>query len=175
MLKKLSFIILLLGLSSCGSMKIDDFAKGGPKLDLFNYFEGEVEAWGVFEDRFGDIRRQFYVKIDGTVTGDTLVLDEDFSYADGEESNRVWTIKRTGDNLYEGTAPDVIGTAKGKIAGNAMNWSYDIDLVVGESSYRVKFDDWLFLQEGDVLINIANVTKWGIDVGRVTLFFKKVG
>lgn len=175
MLKRISCVLVLILLSGCGGMAVDDYRRGQPPLDLFAYFDGETEAWGIFEDRFGAIRRQFHVTINGKIDGDTLTLNEEFQYADGEESTRVWTILKTGENTFEGSAPDVIGTAQGKSAGNALNWSYELDLVVGDSSYRVTFDDWMFRQKGDVLINIANVTKWGFDVGRVTLFFRKAG
>lgn len=175
MLKRISCVLVLILLSGCGGMAVDDYRRGQPPLDLFAYFDGKTEAWGIFEDRFGAIRRQFHVTINGKIDGDTLTLNEEFQYADGEESTRVWTILKTGENTFEGSAPDVIGTAQGKSAGNALNWSYELDLVVGDSSYRVTFDDWMFRQKGDVLINIANVTKWGFDVGRVTLFFRKAG
>ncbi len=39
----------------------------------------------------------------------------------------------------------------------------------------MKFDDWMFLQPGGVVINRARVSKWGIDIGEVTLFFSKDG
>ena len=31
----------------------------------------------------------------------------------------------------------------------------------------------MFLQEDGVLINRARVKKWGVEIGQVTLFFKK--
>ncbi len=155
-------------------MKIEDFAGRTPELVLEDYFLGQTRAWGVFEDRFGNLRRQFDVDITGTVDGDTLTLDEHFTFADGEKDRRVWTIRRIDENTYEGTADDVIGTARGKVAGNALNWTYQVDLAMGDRSLRVRFDDWLFLQSDGVLINRARVTKWGFEVGQVTLFFRQV-
>ncbi|MDX1736925.1 MAG: DUF3833 domain-containing protein [Alphaproteobacteria bacterium] len=152
-------------------MKIEDFSQNEPYLDLFEYFEGETEAWGIFEDRFGNVKRQFNVKISGVVEGDLLTLDERFVFDDGELDRRVWTIKRTGQGQYEGQADDVIGIAQGVVAGNALNWRYDLDLKVGDSSWRVHFNDWMFLQRGDVLINKAKVSKWGIEIGEVSIFF----
>lgn len=155
-------------------MNIEQFAGRTPELVLEHYFLGQTRAWGIFEDRFGALRRQFEVDITGTVEGDVLTLDERFTFADGEVDRRVWTIRRIGANSYEGTADDVVGTAKGKVVGNALNWTYSVDLAMAERSVRVRFDDWLFLQPGGVLINRARVTKWGIEVGQVTLFFQRV-
>lgn len=154
-------------------MKPEDFAKKGPPLDLFEYFEGQTTAWGWFEDRFGKVRRQFRVAIEGSVSQGRLVLDEAFEYDDGERDRRVWTISKTGDNGYAGTADDVIGEAVGKVAGNALNWTYRMRLPIGESEWEVKFDDWMFLQEGGVLLNRAVVSKWGVEIGRVSIFFVK--
>ena len=84
----------------------------------------------MFQDRFGTIKRQFVVEIDGTIDNGTLVMDESFAYADGEKATRVWRIKPLGNGEYEGTAGDVVGTARGKIAGNAMNLAYEIDLPI---------------------------------------------
>jgi hypothetical protein len=50
-----------------------------------------------------------------------------------------------------------------------------MDLPVGGSTWRVVFDDWMFLQPGGVMINRAKITKWGLEIGSVTLFFAKLG
>lgn len=154
-------------------MRPQDFKDSEPKLVLFDYFEGKTSAWGMFEDRFGNVRRQFQVNIEGRVKGNEITLDERFQYNDGEKDRRIWQIRKTGDHTFEGTADDVIGMAKGTVQGNALNWTYDLNLKVGDSSYKVHFDDWMFLQPGGVMINRARLSKWGVDIGEVTLFFKK--
>jgi len=164
-------------LTGCAEMKPDDFANTEPKFDLYEYFEGQTVAWGLFEDRFGKVRRQFKVEITGTVDQndgqEVLVLDEHFTYADGEKDRRVWTINREGSQNYTGKADDIIGQATGTSAGNALNWSYEMDLPVGSRKIRVHFNDWMFLQQDGVMINRAKVTKFGLDIGEVSLFFQK--
>ncbi|WP_169570026.1 DUF3833 domain-containing protein [Sneathiella limimaris] len=171
--KKIFLLAGLLVLVGCNTMKPEQFEGTEPAFDLFGFFEGNVSAWGIFEDRFGNLRRQFTVDIDGVVDGDELTLDENFIYADGEVDRRVWKIRRTAPHKYEGRADDIVGEASGVMYGNAFNWIYEMDLQVGESTWRVKFDDWLFRQPGDVVINKATVTRWGVKIGTVTLFFKK--
>ncbi len=61
------------------------------------------------QDRSGKQLRRFHVEIDGDVVGDTLTLHERFVYDDGEKQQRVWRIRRTGDNRYQGTAGDIEG------------------------------------------------------------------
>jgi hypothetical protein len=154
-------------------MKLDDFAAGTPSLALEDYFRGRTEAWGVFEDRFGRVRRQFKVDIDGSFDGRELTLVEDFVYTDGEQDRRIWRITPQGDGRYEGRADDVVGVAVGEVRGNALHWEYDMLLPIGDSTWQVHFDDWMLLQKDDVLINRAIVSKFGITLGQVTLFFHK--
>ena len=154
-------------------MKPEDFAQQSPRLDVFEYFAGRTQAWGLFEDSFGNVRRQFTVDIDGQVENGKLILDEDFDYSDGEQQQRRWIIERNGDRSYTGRAADVIGEAIGHAQGNALNWRYQMALKVGDSTWKVAFDDWMFLQPDGVLINRARVSKLGIELGSVTLFFTK--
>lgn len=175
-LRRFAAVLLpvLLLFSGCTSMKPADFATAQPKLVLEEYFAGKTRAWGLFEDRFGTVRRQFTVDIDGDWNGERLVLDEAFLYSDGETDRRVWTIRKTTDGQYIGEAGDVVGQAAGESAGNALNWAYTMDLKVGDGTLRVRFNDWMFLQPDNVIINRARVTKWGVEIGQVTLFFRKV-
>ncbi|MFN4088128.1 MAG: DUF3833 domain-containing protein [Alphaproteobacteria bacterium] len=154
-------------------MNIEDFAGREPELRLTSYFEGRSRAWGAFFDRFGTVRRQFTVDLEGTVEGDTLTLVEDFVYDDGETERRVWTIRRTGPGIYEGTAAGVVGTATGVARGSAANLRYRFDLPVGDGVWRVSFDDWFLLQPDGVLINRARVSKFGLAIGEVYVTFVK--
>ena len=163
----------ILLLSGCDNMKPIDFKDAEPKLVIEKYFDGKTQATGIFEDRFGDLRRQFTVDIDGAWDGRELILDERFEYSDGETDRRIWKILKTGDDTYEGRAGDIIGTAEGTAYGNALNWSYDMDLKIGDSTIQVHFNDWMFLQPNGVLLNRAHVSKLGIEIGTVTLAFTK--
>ena len=167
-----SLVLTVLG--GCVAMKPDDFSNGEPKLVLEKYFLGKTRAWGIFEDRFGKVRRQFVVDIEGKWDGKVLVLDEHFNFDDGEKSFRQWRITKMGEGHYNGRADDVIGIATGVSAGNALNWSYVMDLKTGESkTLRVNFDDWMFLQPAGVLLNRARMSKFGVELGVTTIAFMK--
>jgi Protein of unknown function (DUF3833) len=179
MMTRTLLLTLLLSLGGCASMKIDQFAGAKPPLVLEDYFNGRTQATGIFEDRFGTLRRQFTVVIDGKVEGDTLILDEDFTYSDGEKQRRVWRLKQISPGRYEGRAGDVDGVAQGVLTGNAFNFRYAIDLKVGTKGdgspkmWRVKFNDWMFLQPNGVILNRAYVSRWGFQIGSVTLSFRR--
>ena len=150
------------------------FENTKPKFDLFNFFKGDTIAYGIFEDRFGKLRRQFRVNITGTIDNDTLKLDEKFLYDDGEKSSRIWKIKKISDKnstKFVGSAEDVEGFAVGQSVGNTLNWSYDIYLKIKGKNLKVKFNDWIYQQDKNVAINRAYVSKFGIEIGSVTLVF----
>ena len=171
---RLSILALLSALLvGCSGMKPKDFEGTTPELDLFEYFAGPTRAWGIFQDRSGTLKRQFTVDIVGEIEGDLLTLTEDFVYADGEESQRIWRITRIDEHRYEGRADDVVGVAEGIVYGQALNWKYTLQLPYKGSTIDVKLNDWMFLQPGDVLINRAKVKKFGLEIGSVSLFFVK--
>jgi hypothetical protein len=167
---------LLAGLSACARKNVATLADRRPPLDLAAFFAGDSVAYGIFEDRFGNLRRQFRVNMTGTVESDTLTLVEDFLYDDGERADRTWVIRRAdvyddGSVRYEGSAADVSGTASGRIAGNALNWEYDVVLEMSGREVEVHFDDWIYRQDEDVAINRAFISKFGVEIGSVTIVF----
>ncbi len=154
-------------------MTIHDLNLTTPSFVLEEYFQGKTKAYGLFEDRFGKVRRQFLVEIDGVWDGKSLVLDEDFLYSDGEVENRRWVVEKVGACEYIGTTDHVVGNAVGRISGNSFNWKYDFNLSVGSGEWKVAFDDWMFLQPNGVLLNKATVRRWGIKLGTVFISFSK--
>jgi hypothetical protein len=167
-------LILIFLITGCSKIDISHYAENSPELDIFSYFEGKTTGWGVVQNRSGKLLRQFKVTIDGSFTDEnTLVLDEDFIWSDGEESKRVWTIKKTDKGTYVGTADDVVGTAQGISSGNALHWQYHLNIETDGSTWKIFFDDWMFLQQDQIVINRASMSKFGIHLGDITIAFSK--
>jgi hypothetical protein len=163
-------------LSACAQKDVTHLSERRPSLVLEEFFAGDTIALGIFEDRFGNLQRQFRVNLQGTVTGNQLVLDETFLYDDGAKASRVWVIDNLGRSedgsfRYQGRADDVEGQAEGRIAGNGLNWQYDVTLDIAGSQMNVHFDDWIYRQSEDIAINRAYVSKFGIEIGSVTIVF----
>lgn len=159
-------------LSGC-SAAVKDYSSNQPSLDLQEYLQGPLKAWGIFQNRSGLVVRQFEVQIEASWEGNIGTLVEDFQFADGEQQQRIWTITKLNDNHYVGKAGDVIGEAKGESYGNAMQWRYTMALDVDGKTYHVKFDDWMFLIDDRTLVNRAKMKKLGFTLGEVTLFFQR--
>lgn len=163
---------LMMQLSGC-SAEITEYRQQQPTLDIFQYFQGETQAWGMVQDRSGKQLRRFHVDINGDVVGDTLTLNERFVYDDGEKQQRVWHIRKISADRYEGTAGDIEGVAKGQTAGNAFNWHYSMNVKASGRTWLLNFDDWMYLQDVNHLFNKTEMKKFGLTVGTVTLFFSR--
>ncbi len=160
-------------LTACSGPTLNHYKGSEPPLDLKEYFSGPIKAWGVVQDRKGHVTRKFDISLVGTWEGDTGTLEELFDYYDGKTQKRTWTIKKLTDKSYEGSAGDIIGKATGNLEGNAMRWAYVMDLDVGNKTYRITFDDWMFLMNDGVLINRSYLKKFGITVAELTIFMQK--
>ncbi len=173
-LKGIILMSLITFLSACmGGPTLDHYKGSAPTLDLQKYFSGPIQAWGLVQDRKGHVTRRFDVTMVGRWRGDVGTLEESFQYYDGETQKRTWTIKKITPMQYKGTAGDILGSADGKIEGNAMRWAYQMDLPVGDKTYKITFDDWMFLMNDGVLINRSYLKKFGITVAELTLFMQK--
>ena len=170
---KLNPMWLVVVLSGCAGVDVTQYQTERPELRLEEYFNGTLDAWGMFQKRDGTVVRRFKVVIDARWEGDSGVLDENFTYSDGTRQRRVWKITRTGDDTYSGRADDVVGIAKGRVSGNSLQWVYTMSLPVDGKVYEVQFDDWMYLQEDGVMLNRSAMKKFGFRLGEVTLFFKK--
>lgn len=165
----------LTALTGCGSVPVDRYRAEQPQLDLKRYFDGTIDAWGMFQDRSGAVVKRFHVVIEANWQGETGTLDERFTYSDGTTQRRVWTITKLGENRYKGTADDVVGEAVGEAAGNALRWRYVMALPVDGKVYHVDFDDWMYLVDERVMLNRSAMSKWGFRLGEVTLSFTRRG
>jgi hypothetical protein len=175
--------LLVLGMAGCaGRPSLDTEKLSDLKLDLEVFFDGKTVAHGQFQDVLGNVSRRFVVDITGTWDGRTLTLVEDFVYEDNSTEKRVWTLVKTGEDTWRGTAPGVLGEATGRESGDTFNWQYTIDLPVPDANappgappdtLRVTFDDWMWLLTDDRLLNRAYMKKFGVTIGEVIISFEK--
>jgi len=159
--------------AGCSSPQPEQYAKELPALEVERYFNGTLDAHGMFQKRSGEVVKRFVVVMRCTWDGDTGTLDEDFTYSDGTKQKRVWTLKKVGAGHFTATAPDVIGTAQGTVAGNSLRWQYVLALPVDGKIINVNMDDWMFLIDDKVMLNRTAMSKFGIDLGSVTLSFTR--
>jgi hypothetical protein len=160
-------------LSGCAAQQIETYAQDKPLLDLAQYFNGTLDAYGVFTDRSGTVVKRFTVVMVCAWNGDDGVLDEDFRYSDGSTQKRIWRLRKLGDGRFSGRADDVVGEARGETRGNTFHWTYTLNLPVDGRVFEVQFDDWMYLMTDKVMLNKAAMSKFGVRLGEVTLSFVK--
>lgn len=179
--KSLRWFLLILAAALCTTLVVscssgdNPLPKSDKILKIEEYFLGNSKAYGVIFDRGGDAQRYFSVDLVGTwdEADQTLTLDEDFVYNDGEKSQRQWVIKKLDNNQYSGTAEDVIGVAKGVAKGNSFHWNYVLEVPYKDGTIALNIDDWLFLSDDNVLINRAEMYKFGFKVGEIVISFNR--
>ena len=105
--RRLPLAVLMLALAACSTPPTPaTYAQELPILDLQQYFNGTLDAHGIFQDRSGKVVKRFTVVMRASWVGETGTLDEDFTYSDGSRQRRVWTLRKTAPGRFTGTAPD---------------------------------------------------------------------
>ncbi len=169
-------IALTLGLSllaGCAGTNVDVYRDEKPELDLAKYFSGKLDGWGLVRNRSGKVIKRFHVAMTGTWQAGEGTLEEDFTYADGSKSRRVWNLSKIDEHHYRGSAADVVGEALGEARGNALHWRYVLAVPVDGKTYNVKLDDWMYLVDDEVMLNKSDMSKFGVGLGEVIVSFRK--
>jgi hypothetical protein len=162
----------MISILGCGT-SVKHYAGSGPELKLEQFFNGRLTAYGMVQDRNGKVLRRFRVDMLGTWENGKGKLDEQFTYDDGQQEQRIWHLEKTADGRYTGHADDVVVPARGETGGYALNWHYQLSIPVDGENWAISFNDWMYLIDENRMINRAEMSKWGFKVGEVTLWIEK--
>jgi hypothetical protein len=165
-------VVLLTLLSAC-STTVNHYRGTQPSFAMEDFFDGQLKAYGMIQNRSGEVIRRFTVDLLGTWEGANGLLEEDFIYDDGETQRRVWHLVKLADGHYQGTASDVEGVAAGTTQGFAFNWSYTLEIEVDDTLWAIDLDDWIYQIDANRVVNRTEMTKWGFKVGEITLVIEK--
>ncbi len=163
----------LLMLTACSSVQVEDYADREPKLDVEQFFSGNLTAHGVLKDRGGRVTRSFVASIEATWEDGTGRLDEHFVFDDGERQRRIWVLQRQAPGRYTATAGDVSGTATLQQAGNSIFLEYVLQVPYRGDILEVTVDDRMYLVSPDVLLNESTLYKFGLCVGSLLLVISR--
>ncbi|MFT6389038.1 MAG: hypothetical protein ACJAUP_002424 [Cellvibrionaceae bacterium] len=173
----LGFVIMISSiLLACSPVTIDDYQGREPAIDLQAFFAGDLVAYGIVRDRSGKVIRYFKAVLKGEWQESGIgTLDEVFWFDDGQRQTRLWTMTPSENGDYIGTAGDVEGSALIQTRGNAIRLSYKLRVPYNDSEIVVSMDDWVYQVVPGVVINETVMTKFGFEVGKVTLVIMKSG
>lgn len=159
-------------LSSCSS-ELTDYDSVEKSFDIKEYFNGDVTAWGIIQSYTHKVERRFCVEIIGSWQGNKGTLAETFYFDDGEISYRNWQLTQQPEGHYLGTAEDVTGVAIGKHQGFTFQLQYTLQLPLAGKTYEMTMDDWMYQLDDHRVMNKTSMSKFGIKVAEITLFFNK--
>lgn len=159
-------------LSSCSISPLEQYARNEPRLDLQEFFNGQLVAKGLVKNRAGAVTRYFTAQINAYWDNGKGTLEERFEFNDGEIQYRTWVLTPTSSG-YDATAGDVLGTGKATIAGNAMNLNYILEINYEGSPLALSVEDWMWQVDENTILNESTLRKWGFKVGSVQLIIQK--
>lgn len=144
-----------------------------PTFNMAEYFEGRTRAWGLFETITGKVKKSFVADIEGRWDGTDFLMEEDFTFSDGEKETRTWRLKFDADGSFRASCADTPTPGKGVIKDMRGDLKYSMALNVGGRKVMLSFSDLFYQVDEYTVINRAKVKKFGIPVGQVLISFRK--
>lgn len=149
-----------------------------PRLLPEQWFIGRTLGTGEFRPLVGK-PTPFEMVVEGRRVGDALVMEETFATADGGPWRRTWTIT---PNTREGAAAayslrlttsprDPAGTASAE--GDLVLMDYVANAPLVKRPFPARFRQSLRLRPDGTVLNVADVHKYGLRIGRSTVVFRK--
>ncbi len=142
-------------------------------FEITTFLHGRTTAWGVFEDRFGRLRRRFTVELVGSWQSNVFCLEETFTFDTGDVEVRKWMVRPQGDGQFVATCDDCIGELRGTTEPNMLRMRYKFRLDLGTTVINVDFDDRIYRMGRHTAVNRATMRKFGVRLGELSLFFSK--
>ncbi len=175
MKRKLLTLTLFFMVFSC-STNISHYNGSTPKIGVKEFFNGKIEGYGIFHNRFnGKIEKRYYVQMTGSWQGDTGTLTEKFFLDDEMMMNRKWTLHYIDEHNFIGTADDIVGMAMGKTDGYALQLKYTLKYEREKNKFmNLNFNDWIYLMPDNHAINRSEMSKFGIRLGEIIFHFRKL-
>lgn len=149
------------------SQKSSEYADSVPVFDLPRHLNGEMRCDGMIFGPTGRVTSRFEADMSITWDGPSGVMSEAFRYDDGTTQDRAWHLTIADDGTIRAEASDVLGAGQGQLGGNALGLRYRIRLPEENGGHVLDAVDWMYLQEGGVILNRSQFRKYGIKVAEL--------
>ena len=170
---KVSILLCALLLTACSTPEVSLYAKNEPKFELQEFFSGSLTAHGILKNRSGEVIRYFNATLEGNWDNGVGTLAEVFVFDDGEVQKRTWIMTPDAQGNYTATANDVIGKGEINIAGNALFMKYVLQVPYDGDVINVNVDDRMYMVKDGVVMNESIMTKFGFEVGYLSIVIQK--
>ena len=142
-------------------------------FDLTTLLAGHTRAEGVFEDRFGRLKRRLAVDMHGAWKDGRFHLEEHFTYDDGRREARLWIVTPGEGGHFTAACDDCVGIARGHVADGTITMHYRFRLRMKSRVITVDFSDRIHRLGSGRAVNRATMSKLGVRLGELALFFER--
>ena len=164
--------VLLFAVGGCSDpLPIQSFPSP-PNFDPVRFFSGDINSWGVLENRSGEPTAVVTTNGRGEPEGpDGVHFLQHLHVGTDAPTTRDWHMRRVGPGRFDATANDMVGTAHGEAGGRAFHWQWSLALHPGNPLTNVTMDQWWYLQDDGSILNRTIIRKLGIVLAEVTEHF----
>jgi len=152
-----------------------DYASLSPAFDMPTYLNGKMDCDGAIYGPTGRVAARFNGRFEVLWDGPTGTMTEHFTYDSGTVQHRQWTLVLGEDGRFTATAPDVLGTGQGQIAGSALRLVYRLKLPEGGGGHVVNVTDWMYITPDGNIVNRSQFRKFGLVVGELVATLRPTG
>lgn len=143
-----------------------DYSEGEP-LDLRRHLNGPLICEGAIYGPTGRVASRFVGQFHVTWEGNTGIMDERFTYDDGREQHRSWTLSLGNDGRIRARADDLEGEGTGQQLGSAVRLRYRLKLDESRGGHVLDTTDWMYLAPNGTIINRSQFRKYGFKVAEL--------
>lgn len=179
-LSSLLVVTCAFSLSSCAYFsttpkepKAIAFLEKAPKVDIRNFFKGDIKGYAIIQDPTGKIINSYNSKMTGKWEDHKGVLQQSFVYNDGKRDSRTWLITVGDDGTFNAVGHDVMDPAKGKQVGNVLQMDYSLGVMVEKQRQKMVYDDVFYMIDEHSMMGTSIMKKGGVVIAKATIFIKK--
>lgn len=147
--------------------KPDDYLEGGELIDLRRHLNGPTICEGVIYGPTGRVSSRFIGDFQVEWIGNTGVMNETFTYDNGDIQQRQWKMTLGNDGTVRATASDVVGEAIGTQSGSALMLRYKFQLPKDAGGHVLDTVDWMYLTPNGTIVNRSQFYKFGFKVAEL--------
>lgn len=150
------------------------YLEKAPKVNVKDFFDGDLEGFAIIQDANGKIENSFIVKVDGKWEENKGTVRHNYIYNGGKKDSRTWLITVNDPENYTAIGHDFIAPGQGRQFGNASQVIYTLTYPYKDKKEKIDFEDNLYLVDENSAIIISEMKLNKNLVGKSIISLKKV-